>query len=197
MDKDKLKKIEARNKKTVLIVFGVIVGMTLMSYASVPLYSLFCQVTGFAGTTGTGVAEARETLDRQMTIRFRTTTSDDMPWDFKPETDKMVLNVGEDGFINFIAHNPTSEPVAGTAIYNVTPLKVGRYFKKIQCFCFEDQILTPGQSVNMPVLFYIDPKIAEDANLRDVKTITLSYTFFRKDSEALENAIEAPDDISG
>lgn len=197
MDKDKLEKIEARNKKTVLTVFGAVVAMVLLSYASVPLYDLFCRVTGFGGTTGTGVAEARDTLDREMTVRFRTTTADDMPWDFQAETDKMTVNVGADGFINFVAHNPTTEPVTGTAIYNVTPLKAGRYFKKIQCFCFEEQILTPGQSVNMPVLFYVDPKIAEDANLRDVKTITLSYTFFRKDSEALGNAIEAPEDISG
>lgn len=199
MDQDELKALETRNKKTVMTVFGVVVAMVLLAYASVPLYDLFCRVTGFGGTPGRAAveAESRDVLDREITIRFRSSTSLNMPWDFKAEVNEMDVNVGADGFVNFVAHNPTAQPVAGTAVYNVTPLKAGRYFKKIQCFCFEEQILTPGQSVNMPVLFYVDPKIAEDANLRDVKTITLSYTFFRKDSKELDDALNMTEGVSG
>jgi len=175
--------IENRNKKTVLGVFGIVAAMIVLAYASVPLYDLFCRVTGFGGTTGR-VAEARQMdiLDRQMEVQFRTSTADNMPWDFAVETNKMVVNVGADGFINFTAHNPTGKAVTGTAVYNVTPIKAAKYFKKIQCFCFDEQILTPGQTVNMPVVFFIDPAIDQDVNLRDVKTITLSYTFYKQDS---------------
>lgn len=182
-----MKAIEARNKKTVLAVFGIVCAMVVLAYASVPLYSLFCQVTGFGGATER-VSEGRQitVLDRDMEIRFHTSTDDDMPWEFKPETPSMTVKVGEDGFANFTAHNPTGKTIAGTAIFNVTPIKAARYFKKVQCFCFDEQVLTPGQTVNMPVMFFVDPAIAEDVHLNDVKTITLSYTFYKQDSEKTE-----------
>ena len=182
-----MKAIEARNKKTVLAVFGIVCAMIVLAYASVPLYTLFCQVTGFGGATERVEANSQMTvLDREMEIRFRTSTDDDMPWEFKAEADSMVIKVGADGFANFTAHNPTAKQIAGTAIFNVTPIKAARYFKKIQCFCFDEQILAPGQTVNMPVMFFVDPAIAEDVNLNDVKTITLSYTFYKQDSEKIE-----------
>lgn len=187
---DQLKAIEKRNKKTVMAVFGIVFGMVVLAYASVPLYNLFCKVTGFGGTTERVAAKSDvPVLDREMEIRFRTATAQDMPWAFNAEADKMTVKVGADGFINFKAHNPTGKAIKGTAIYNVTPIKAARYFKKIQCFCFGEQILTPGQTVNMPVMFFVDPAIADDVNLMDVKTITLSYTFYRQDSEELETQL--------
>ena len=186
----RMREIEARNKKTVFGVFGVVVGMVALAYVSVPLYDLFCRVTGFGGTTSFAERTTGEIIDRDITIRFRADTARNMPWHFAAEVPKVDLKVGEEGFVNFTAYNPSQNPVAGTAIYNVTPLKAGKYFKKIQCFCFDKQILTPQQKVNMPVLFFVDPKINEDPNLRDVKTITLSYTFFETESKALDQAID-------
>lgn len=189
MEKERLKEIEARNKKTVIVVFSAVALMIGVAYASVPLYNLFCKVTGYNGTTSRADSSS-VILDRDVNIHFRSTTAHDMPWRFEAETPAIKIKVGEESLINFIAENPTDKPVTGTAIYNVTPLKVGKYFKKIQCFCFDEQTLNPEQRVNMPVLFFIDPEIAQDPNLNDVKTITLSYTFYRKDSVALETAVE-------
>ena len=190
MSSDRMKDIEARNKKTVATVFGVVFAMVALAYISVPLYNLFCKVTGFNGTTSIASTGPERVLDRQVSVRLLADTARNMPWSFAPEADKFDLKIGEEGFVNFVAYNPTAKPIAGTAIYNVTPLKAGKYFKKIQCFCFDEQVLTPGQKMNMPVVFFADPKIDDDPNLKDVKTITLSYTFFRKDSSELESAIE-------
>lgn len=187
---ERMKQIEARNKKTVLTVFGVVIGMIALAYVSVPLYSLFCKVTGFNGTTAEASAAPEYAIDRKVTIRLRADTARNMPWTFGTETRNFELNVGEEGYASFTAENPTDYPVTGTAIYNVTPLKAGKYFKKIQCFCFDEQVLNPHKKVNMPVVFFVDPKIDDDPNLKDVKTITLSYTFFRKDSSELESALE-------
>ncbi len=191
MTPEKQKEIEARNKKTVLYVLAFVGFMIGVAYASVPLYDLFCRVTGYGGTTQVADSTNVTPIDRKMTIRFRTGTARNMPWNFGVEATSVDLKVGEEGFINFTAHNPTGKPVAGTAVYNVTPLIAGKYFKKVQCFCFGEQILVPGQKMNMPVLFFVDPEIDNDPNLKDVKTITLSYTFFRKDSGELEEALEA------
>jgi len=189
---DRMAEIERRNKRVISGVFAVVFAMVALSYAAVPLYSLFCSVTGYAGTTARVDANtAHAVLDRPVTIRFETQTAPGMPWSFRSEIAQMTLNVGEDGFMNFRAHNPSSRPVTGTAIFNVTPAKAGKYFKKVQCFCFDRQTLTSGQSVNMPVQFYVDPAIAADRFLDDVKTITLSYTFFHADSQELEDAIDA------
>lgn len=195
--KKSMQEIEARNKKTVIQVFLVVFLMVGMAFASVPAYNLFCRVTGFNGTTGVSDGAQTAVLDRTVNIRFYTATSSDMPWEFESETPNMELNVGKQAFANFKASNPTNQAIVGTAIYNVTPLKAGKYFKKVQCFCFDEQRLNPGQSVNMPVMFYVDPKMNEDPNLQDVKTITLSYTFFRKDTITLEDAAQAASGISG
>lgn len=184
--------LEQKNKRTALMVGFIVLSMIALAFASVPLYRLFCAVTGYGGTTQRVVENGQEViLERVMEVRFNTNTAKDLPWDFKPEVKKMSVNIGADGFVNFIAMNTSEKPVAGTALFNVTPLKAGKYFNKVQCFCFGEQILNPGEKVNMPVSFFVDPAIAEDRNLDDVKTITLSYSFFKTESEALDKAMEA------
>ncbi len=182
-----------RNTKTLLAVLIAVAGMIGLAFASVPLYDAFCRITGFGGTTqvSQSAPKAEEILDRNMTVYFNTDTNKNLNWDFKSEDKKLTMKIGEQKLINFIAQNNDDEPVAGTAVYNVTPPKAGKYFHKTQCFCFDHQVLTPNQKMNMPVVFYIDPSIAEDENMNDVKTITLSYSFFKADSKALDEAMEA------
>ncbi len=169
---------------TALALAAVVAGMVGVSFAAVPLYRLFCQVTGFAGTTQTAVAVPAETLDRVVTVRFNADIGKRLPWRFRPDQGPMELQVGEQGLAFFTAANTSDETVTGHAVFNVTPLKAGRYFTKIQCFCFDEQVLQPGEIQRMPVTFFVDPEIAEDPNLDDVSTITLSYTFFRTEVDA-------------
>ncbi len=181
-----------KHGRTAAMLVAVVFGMIGLSYAAVPAYQLFCQVTGFGGTTQ--VAEempAGQVLDRTVRVRFTASTNRDMPWDFAPESNELGLRIGEPGFITYWASNPTSKPITGTATFNVSPLKAGIYFNKVQCFCFQEQTLTPGQEMAMPVYFFVDPAIADDPNLDDVDVITLSYTFFRSQSEDLDRAIES------
>lgn len=180
-----------RNRKTLSIVLVVVLMMIGLSYASVPLYSLFCRATGYGGTTQTTLAFPKEILDRKVTIHFDTNISSDLNWDFTPEQRSVDLRLGERGFMAFKARNRTNVPITGVAVFNVTPLKVGKYFQKIQCFCFGEQILNAGQSVSMPVLFFVDPAMDQDPNMKDVTTITLSYTFFKSESLELDHALEA------
>jgi len=181
-----------KNKRTGLIVLVVLFVMVGLSFASVPLYNLFCRTTGFGGTTqvATQLPDKSEIIDRVITIRFDANKARDLPWDFKPEIVSMKVKLGERGFANFISRNKSDQAVTGMAIYNVTPLKVGKYFHKIQCFCFDQQTLQANQSVNMPVLFFVDPKMNEDKSMDDVKTITLSYSFFKAESKKLDKAVD-------
>ena len=186
---------------TALVLIAVVAGMAGASFAAVPLYRLFCQVTGFAGTTQTAVAAPAEALDRVMTVRFNADVGKRLPWRFRPDQGPVELRVGEQGLAFFTAANTSNETVTGHAVFNVTPLKAGRYFTKIQCFCFDQQVLGPGETARMPVTFFVDPGIAEDPNLDDVSTITLSYTFFRTDTgddkattEVSERAASAMDE---
>lgn len=180
-----------KNKRVLLGVIGVVAAMVVLSFASVPLYNLFCRVTGFGGTTQVASADTPvEVIDREITVKFNADISSDLPWEFKPEERQLSLKVGEQVKTAYSARNLVAKPTGGTAMFNVTPQKAGKYFQKIECFCFQEQILKPGERVSMPVLFYIDPAIAEDRNLDDVTTITLSYSFFQSDSEALEQALE-------
>ncbi|MCF6445037.1 cytochrome c oxidase assembly protein [Nereida sp. MMG025] len=174
--------------KTVVKLVGVVVFMGGLAWASVPLYDLFCRVTGYGGTTNASAGNTDGVLDQTIKVRFDASLARDMPWDFKPEVRQMELKIGQDGLAFFEAYNPTDRPIAGTASYNVTPYSAGAYFSKVQCFCFEEQILQPGERMQMPVNFYVDPDIVNDREARFVHTITLSYTFHMMDEQPDPNA---------
>jgi cytochrome c oxidase assembly protein subunit 11 len=156
---------------------GVVIVMGSLAWASVPFYDWFCRVTGFGGTTGVSAAAPDTILDRTITIRFDGSLEKGMPWTFRPVERTMDLRLGEVGLAFYEAHNPTDRPIAGTASYNVAPFAAGGYFSKIDCFCFEMQVLQPGETVLMPVTFYVDPAIVDDREARYLERITLSYTF--------------------
>ena len=179
-----------KNKRVLLSALGVAFGMLLLSFASVPLYRVVCQATGWGGTTRVAERNVSPVADRVITVQFNADVDPRMPWAFTPDLREVKVKVGADALISYSAENKAATPVSGTAIYNVTPLKAGRYFNKTQCFCFSEQVLQSGQKVHMPVSFFIDPKIMDDRNMDDVKTITLSYTFYRHDSGELEKAVE-------
>lgn len=166
------------HRRTLVPLIGVIVGMAAMAWAAVPLYDLFCRVTGYGGTTQVAAQASDEILDQTVMVRFDASTARDMPWTFKPVKTTMEIRIGETGLAFYEAHNPTDRPVAGTASFNVTPLSIGGYFAKIECFCFTEQVLQPGETVMMPVTFYVDPEIVSDPETANTHTITLSYTFF-------------------
>ena len=168
--------------------------MVGLAYASVPLYRLFCQVTGYGGTTQQA-ARAPGALsgpagERLITVRFNADTSSKLPWLFKPSQKEVSVKLGEQALAFFEATNRSKEGTSGSAVFNVTPLKAGKYFNKIACFCFDEQHLEPGQAVDMPVTFFIDPEMVKDPNLDDVDTITLSYTFFRATSAQEGNPVQ-------
>ncbi len=165
--------------RTAAICLVVVAGMGAAAYGAVPLYRIFCQVTGFGGTTQQADAAPDTVLDRQVTVRFDASLAKGLNWQFKPAQRSVTVNVGEVGLAFYRAKNLSEHPVIGTASFNVTPLKAGSYFTKIDCFCFTEQRLEPGQEMDMPVQFFIDPEIVEDANLDEITTITLSYTFHR------------------
>lgn len=189
--------LQRKNKKTLKVTLGIVAGMIVLSFASVPLYRTLCQVTGWGGTTKRITQNTSQVYDREMVIQFNADVDPHMPWSFTPDLRQVKVKIGQDGIISYSARNDGKLPIAGTAIYNVTPLQAGKYFNKTQCFCFGEQILQPGQKVHMPVTFFVDPKIMEDRDLKDLKTITLSYTFYRHNSPELEKAVEnfynAPD----
>ncbi|MBC7736368.1 MAG: cytochrome c oxidase assembly protein [Candidatus Saccharibacteria bacterium] len=155
----------------------VAVVMVSLSFAAVPFYRWFCQQTGFGGTTLVAEAAPDAPLDRMITVRFDANVEAGMPWHFKPEVTTMQLRIGETGLAFFDAYNPTDRVVAGQASYNVTPDAAGGYFSKIECFCFTEQVLQPGQSIKMPVTFFVDPAIVDNREGNLVNEITLSYTF--------------------
>lgn len=159
---------------------AVVAVMASLGWAAVPLYDLFCRVTGYGGTTMVGQGADR-VLDRTIRIRFDASVARDFPWTFRPVERTMELRIGETGLAFYEAHNPTDRPVAGVASYNVVPFEAGRHFVKIACFCFEYQLLQPGETVQMPVTFYVDPSIVDSPDARHVHTITLSYTFHEAD----------------
>ena len=168
-----------KNTKLVVNLLALVVGMFLLAYASVPLYRLFCATTGYGGTTRTGEAGAnRRVFDRTITVTFNADIDPGLPWHFAPLQKEIKVKVGQSALAHFEAINETKGPITGHATYNVLPFKAGSYFVKVACFCFTEQTLAAGQRVDMPVSFYIDPSIMDDPEMADVKTITLSYTFF-------------------
>lgn len=155
-----------------------------LGYAAVPLYQLFCQVTGFGGTTMTATESdaaraAAAATGQKVSIRFDASTASDVPWTFRPSQATDTITIGERDIATYVARNEGSKPVTGMATFNVEPEQAGKYFNKIQCFCFTEQTLAPGQEVTMPVLYYVDPAMLEDPNMKGVEQITLSYTFHR------------------
>lgn len=172
------------NARVGLILAGVVVGMIGVSFASVPLYDLFCRVTGFGGTTQIADGEAAEILDRKVTVRFDASVQPDLAWSFRPVQKTIDIKVGETKLAFYEAVNNGSEPIVGTATFNVTPDKAGLYFDKIDCFCFTEQVLQPGERVDMPVSFYIDPDMDKDIKMDGVTTITLSYTFYKAQDQS-------------
>lgn len=172
---------KSKNKRVAFALTGLVFGMVGMSFAAVPLYQLFCQVTGFGGTPMIVEEGSVEVLERKVTVRFNADTDRNLPWQFHPVQRSVELKLGEQGLAHYQARNVSGRAVVGTATFNVTPLKAGQYFSKIECFCFTEQRLEPGQSVDMPVAFFVDPRMADDPSMADVKTITLSYTFYRAD----------------
>ena len=183
---DRKQPASRRNSRIALICGGVAALMLGGAFASAPLYSVFCRVTGFGGTPLRAEAAPQggpASGERTITVRFNSDTAPGMPWKFQPEQRQVVVKPGEETLIFYKASNPTDAPITGQAAYNVTPDKAGQYFNKVQCFCFTEQRLNPGQTADMPVSFFVDPKLLTDPQTRDVTTITLSYTFFRLPDE--------------
>lgn len=178
--------------RTVLLAIVTLMAMSGLVVASVPLYTLFCKVTGFGGTVREADASSSgaHAIARTIVVRFDASVMRGMPWQFKPVQTSMTVHLGEPNLAFFTAENQSDQPINGTATFNVTPTKAGIYVNKIQCFCFTEQHLDPGQTAQLPVSFFIDPGIATDPNTDDVTTVTLSYTFFKARNQT--SAVPAP-----
>ncbi|WP_171121867.1 MULTISPECIES: cytochrome c oxidase assembly protein [unclassified Ruegeria] len=183
-------------QKTVAQTVGVVILMGSLAWAAVPFYDWFCRVTGFGGTTGVAEAAPEDILDHTVTVRFDASKAKDMAWEFKPVEREMEVRIGETGLAFYEAYNPTDRPIAGQASYNVAPYSAGGYFQKIACFCFEEQVLEPGERVQMPVSFFVDPEMVEDLEAKYVHTITLSYTFYEIDLPEGYAALDAQADTT-
>ncbi|MSP51891.1 MAG: cytochrome c oxidase assembly protein [Alphaproteobacteria bacterium] len=170
--------LASRHTTTALICAAVALGMVGAAYAAVPLYRLFCQVTGYGGTTQVRAEAPGAIGERMMTVRFNTDISSNLPWSFEPPPAPVTIRVGAETLVAFKATNRSKRTMTATATFNVTPDNVGIYFSKIQCFCFTEQVLNPGESVEMPVVFFIDPEILQDRHFDPLKTVTLSYTLY-------------------
>ncbi|MCH2164465.1 MAG: cytochrome c oxidase assembly protein [Marinovum sp.] len=174
-------------KKTLIQTIGLVVVMGSLAWASVPLYDWFCRVTGYGGATNTADTGSDVILDQTIVIRFDASRERDFPWEFRPIQREMEVRIGETGLAFYEAYNPTNRIIAGSSSYNVFPFDAGNFFVKIDCFCFEEQILHPGERVQMPVTFYVDPEIVDDRDAKYTPRITLSYTFYE---------IDLPEDIA-
>lgn len=171
----------SRNLRTAILAGIGVCTMTGMGFAAVPLYQMFCQVTGLNGTTQRG-ERAPGRVGQKITVAFDSNVGKGMPWKFAPERRSDTIDIGGRDMAFFTATNTSDKPITGTATFNVTPISAGKYFTKIQCFCFTQQTLDPGETIRMPVIYYVDPKILNDPDTKDVQEITLSYTFYPSDS---------------
>lgn len=176
------------NKRIAVYCLGGVACMGALSYAAVPLYRLYCQVTGSGGTTQRAEKPSDVVLERTMTVRFDGNVSKELPWQFKPVQQTIDVKIGETGLAVYTATNTSDKPVKGTAMFNVSPDIAGVHFNKIECFCFQEQTLQPGETVEMPVTFYVDPAIVKDRDAAHVKEITLSYTFYPMEEPAQSSA---------
>ena len=179
--KDKGKR---RDGAVALALVGLVAGMTGLAFASVPLYRMFCQATGYGGVPQRAERGANEILDRTIRIRFDANVDHALPWTFAPVQRVIDVKIGETTLAFFKASNTSNAQVSGTAVFNVVPELAGRYFTKIECFCFKQQTLAAGASVEMPVTFFVDPKIVDDEDTKNISEITLSYTFYRTGEDA-------------
>ena len=170
-----------KNKKVFTLLSIVVVTMVSLAFASVPFYDWFCRVTGFAGTTLTASSGPNVVINKEIKVRFDGSVDRGLEWEFRPIQKEIKLKIGETALAFYEAYNPTDRPIMGTASYNVFPFSAGSFFTKIDCFCFEEQILAPGERVQMPVTFYIDPEIENDRDGKFIEQITLSYTFFEQE----------------
>lgn len=168
-------------RRTVVQLVAVVLLMGGLAWAAIPMYNWFCRVTGYGGETNVAETGSDVILDRKIKIRFDGSKERGMPWEFKPMQREIELRIGETGLAFYEAYNPTDRPIAGQASYNVAPFAAGSYFSKIACFCFTEQVLQPGERVEMPVTFFVDPEIVNDDEAKFVHTITLSYTFYEID----------------
>lgn len=183
--------LQNKNRRTAFIVLAVVFLMLGAAYAAVPLYRLFCQVTGVGGQAVRELSnEPLVPIAREMTVRFNTDVSPSLPWSFVAEQGPVTAAIGKEVFASFSAINNSDEATAGTALFNVTPEAAGKYFHKTQCFCFDYQLIAPHSTAHFPVVFYVDPAIDNDPQLDGVKSLTLSYSFFKADSPELESALE-------
>jgi cytochrome c oxidase assembly protein subunit 11 len=173
-----------RIARTGLLATALAVSMTGLGYASVPLYRIFCEATGLGGTTQRAEGEAPGAVKtgNQIVVRFDANHAPELPWDFAPEKPSETLTIGARDIAFYTAKNLSARPITGRAVFNVSPSQAGKYFTKIQCFCFTEQTLQPGQKARMPVVFFVDPKILTDKDAREISEITLSYTFYPVDA---------------
>ncbi|MDQ0559490.1 cytochrome c oxidase assembly protein subunit 11 [Rhizobium mesoamericanum] len=169
------------NGAVVFMCLAFVFGMGAASYAAVPLYRMFCQLTGYNGTTQRVEQASSVILDRKMRVTFDANVAPGLDWEFKPVDREVNPRIGETIQVNFTALNKSSEPQRGQAVFNVTPGEAGAYFNKVQCFCFNETVLKPGEKLEMPVVFYIDPDITKAVESKDIHTVTLSYTFYPKE----------------
>ncbi|WP_203294807.1 cytochrome c oxidase assembly protein [Maricaulis parjimensis] len=174
----------SQNTRVALMAAATSITMVGAAFAAVPLYNLFCAVTGYGGTTTIATGEAGAILDREMTVLFDANVNRNLGWEFSPVQRSMTVRVGETALAYYTATNITDHPITGVATFNVAPFKAASYFSKLECFCFTEQTLQPGETVQMPVLFFVDPLIDEERRLDDVHTMTLSYTFFESEGDA-------------
>jgi cytochrome c oxidase assembly protein subunit 11 len=181
-----------RNLRTAVLCFGFVCCMIGASYVAVPLYRLFCETTGYGGVPRRSDSAPATTDERLMSVEFDANTGSGLPWTFAPAQRRLTVKLGEEAIAYFRAVNHSTKPVTGTAVFNVTPSLAGRYFSKIQCFCFVEQTLQPRQAVDMPVVFYVDPKITADEDLTQLQTITLSYTFYPAPKDKLSGGPAGP-----
>jgi len=176
---------------------GVSFGMLGLAYASVPLYKLFCQITGYGGTTQRADAAPSAIRAETVSVKFDAKTAASLGWSFHAEQQAMTVRIGEQNMAHYRAVNTSDRPLTGSAVFNVTPVSAGAYFNKIQCFCFTEQTLKPGESVDMPVVFFVDPTVLDDPDTRAIKEITLSYTFYPVDKpKNLSAASDAADTVN-
>ena len=170
-----------KKRKTFFYLLCLVLFMGTASFASVPFYNWFCRVTGYGGTTSLAEKESKNIVDREISIRFDASLERGLAWEVKPLQKEITINLGQTGLAFYEAYNPTDKPIAAQASFNVVPFSVGNFFNKIECFCFTEQVLQPGERVNMPVSFYVDPDLIENIESNKVFSVTLSYTFFEID----------------